>query len=73
MKRLKKHLEKHIRNISKDAIKKTMSALVLLFFAMAMLFQKDASTAELQFVRNVDEVFVHNAPNAQWDYLFEDE
>ncbi len=73
MKHLKKHLSKHIKNISKNTIKKTMSALVLLFFAMAMLFQKDASTGELQFVRNADEVFLHNAPNAQWDYLFEDE
>ncbi len=73
MKHLKKRLTKHIKNISKATLKKTMSALVLLFFAMAMLFQKDASTAELQFVWNADEVFLHNAPNAQWDYLFEDE
>ncbi len=54
-------------------MKKSMSTLVLLFFAMVMLFQKDISTTELQFVRNDDEVFLHNAPNTQWDYLFENE
>ncbi len=26
----------------------------------------------MNFVRNDDEVFVHNAPNQQWDYLFQD-
>jgi len=73
MKHLKKHLSKHIKNINKDVMKKSMSTLVLLFFAMVMLFQKDISTTELQFVRNDDEVFLHNAPNTQWDYLFENE
>lgn len=49
-----------------------MTTLVLLFFAMAMIFQKDTSTTELQFVRNNSEVFVHNAAQ-QRDYLFQDE
>ncbi len=55
-------------------MKKTATTLVLLFFAMVMIFQKDTTkTTELQFVRNTDEVFVHNAANQQWDYLFQDE
>jgi len=49
-----------------------VTTLVLLFFAMAMIFQKDTSTTELQFVRNNSEVFVHNAAQ-QRDYLFQDE
>lgn len=40
---------------------------------MVMIFQKDSSSTQLQFVRNADEVFMHNAANTQWDYLFEDE
>jgi hypothetical protein len=40
---------------------------------MTMLFQKDIQTTELQFVWNMDETFIHNAPNTQRDYLFEDE
>lgn len=69
-----KHLKKHLQKISKDTMKKTATTLVLLFFAMVMIFQKDTTkTTELQFVRNTDEVFVHNAANQQWDYLFQDE
>ena len=37
-----------------------------------MIFQKDGSAWELQFVRNADEAFVHNAAQ-QRDYLFQDE
>ncbi len=67
-----KHLKKQIRNISKESMKKVTSGLVILFFAMVMIFQR-TETIELQFVWNMDEEFIHNAPNTQRDYLFEDE
>lgn len=55
-------------------MKKAMTTLVLLFFAMVMIFQKESPVEmELQFVRNMDEVFMHNAPDTQREYLFEDE
>lgn len=73
MKRIHKHITKHVRNISKTTIKKGATTLILLFFAMAMLFQKDAPSGELQFVRDIDESFIHNAPGNEWDYLFQDE
>lgn len=55
-------------------MKKWVTTLVLLFFAMVMLFQKDAITTQLQFVRNDSESFVnvHNAAQQQRDYLFQD-
>jgi hypothetical protein len=64
---------KHLKNISKETIKKLTTTLVLLFFAMVMIFQKDTSIPEVQFVRNMDETSVHNAASQQWDYLFQDE
>jgi len=49
-----------------------MSACILIFFAMVMLFQKEGTATELQFVRNSDETTTHNAAN-QRDYLFQNE
>lgn len=59
-------------------MKKTVTAITLLFFAMVMLFQKDTQVQELQFIRNTNETFVHgvaneNAPPSQRDYLFQNE
>ena len=69
-----KHIQKHLKKISKDSIKKVITTLVLLFFAMVMIFQKDAPVAtEMNFVRNTEEVFVHNAPDQQREYLFQNE
>jgi len=53
-------------------MKKGLTTLVLLFFAMVMIFQKDSPKTGLQFVRNDSEVFVHNAAQ-QRDYLFQNE
>lgn len=53
-------------------MKKWVSTLVILFFAMVMIFQKDTSTTEIQFVRNSDAATTHNAANQQRDYLFQD-
>ncbi len=61
------------KKIKKDTIKKIISTSILVFFATIIIFQKDTNTTELQFVRNTDEVFMHNAANQQRDYLFEDE
>jgi hypothetical protein len=72
MKHFIKHAKKHLQKISKETIKKGSTTLVLLFFAMVMIFQKDAANTQLQFVRNADEAFVHNAAQ-QRDYLFQDE
>lgn len=71
MKHLTKHLQKHLK-INENAYKKTWVTLVMIFFAMVMIFQKDATNTQLQFVRNADEQFVHNAAQ-QRDYLFQDE
>lgn len=68
-----KHITHHIKKIRKNTFKRWATVLVLLFFAMTILFQKDVQTTELQFVWNMDETFIHNAPNTQRDYLFEDE
>ncbi len=68
-----KHIVKHLKKIKKDTMKKGLTILVLLFFAMAMFFQKDAPTRGVDFVRNADEVFMYNAPNQQRDYLFVNE
>ena len=68
-----KRIKKHIQKIKKIDIKKGATTLVLLFFAMTMVFQKDAPNTELQFIRNNAESFDHGAPNTQRDYLFEDE
>ncbi len=73
VKKTMKHLKRQFKKFDKDLIKKWLSGLVIIFFVMVMLFQKDATTAQLQFVRNADEVFMHNAANTQRDYLFEDE
>jgi len=70
---------KHLKKISKESIKKWATTLVIIFFAMVMIFQKDApTTTDLQFVWNMDEITSHNAPNenatpSQRDYLFQDE
>ncbi len=69
-----KHLKKHLQKISKESIKKVITGLVVLFFGMVMLFQKDTSTTtQLSFVWNADEMFMHNAASQQRDYLFQDE
>lgn len=74
-----KHAQKHSRKISKDTIKKGITTLVLLFFAMVMILQKDSQNTQLQFVRTDTESFgTHNAPNdnttpSQRDYLFQNE
>lgn len=73
-----KHIKKHIKKINKTPIKKWWVLLIIVFFAMVILFQKDTKNTEIQFVRNSDEVSVHNAANAnapasQRDYLFQDE
>lgn len=49
-----------------------MTTVILTFFAMAMLFQKEWGNTELQFIRNSDETATHNAAN-QRDYLFQNE
>ena len=46
--------------------------MVFVFFAMVIIFQKDTTHTELQFVRNSSETSVHNAANQQRDYLFQD-
>jgi hypothetical protein len=73
-----KHIKKHLQKISKEMMKKTASTVVIIFFAMVMIFQKDTPSAELQFIRNDNETFVHgaanaNAPASQRDYLFQNE
>jgi len=68
-----KNIQKHIKKISKTTIKKGATALMFLFFAMAILFQKDVQKIELQFVWNMDETFLHEAPNTQRDYLFQND
>lgn len=78
MKHFKKQIQRHLKKISKTSIKKWATTLTLIFFTMVMLFQKDIGTSELQFVRNADEVFMHNAANenppaSQRDYLFQNE
>lgn len=66
------------KKINKKSIKKGGTTLVLLFFAMVMIFQKDMPNTEFQFVRNSNESNIHgvandNAPASQRDYLFQDE
>lgn len=68
-----KHIKKHLQKISKETMKKGFTTLVLLFFAMVMIFQKDSPNAQMEFVWNADEVFMHNAASQQRDYLFQDE
>lgn len=68
-----KHIQNQLKKIPKEVIKKGASTLVLLFFAMVMLFQKNSSNTELQFVWNGDESTVHNAATQQRDYLFQNE
>jgi hypothetical protein len=63
---------KLLQKINKDFMKKGITTLVLTFFLMVMIFQKDSPTSQLSFVRNTDEAFVHNAAQ-QRDYLFQDE
>ena len=54
-------------------IKKGATLLILLFFAMVMLFQRESQTAEMIFVRNSEEVPLHGSAQQQRDYLFADE
>lgn len=73
-----KHNRNQSKKISKESIKKWGTTIVLLFFAMVMIFQKDMPNTELQFVRNSDETNIHgvaneNAPSSQRDYLFQNE
>ncbi len=73
MKHVKKQIQKHLKKINQTSIKKWATILTLIFFAMVMIFQKDVGQSELQFVRNADEVFMHNAADTQRDYLFQNE
>jgi hypothetical protein len=73
-----KHTRNQSKKISKETIKKGSTMLVLLFFAMTMIFQKDTPNTEFQFVRNSDESNIHgaandNKPASQRDYLFQNE
>ena len=73
-----KHIRQHLQKISKDAIKKGSTTLVILFFAMVIIFQKDSSKQDLQFIWNSTTDITHSAPNAdapasQRDYLFQNE
>ena len=73
-----KHIKKHLKKISTSTIKKAITTLVVLFFIMVMILQKDAPTTELQFIWNSNESLIHNAPNDnpppnQRDYLFQNE
>ncbi|MCX6824230.1 MAG: hypothetical protein NT085_03820 [candidate division SR1 bacterium] len=66
------------QKVSKEMMKKGVTTLVLIFFAMVMIFQKDAPSTELQFVRNMNETSIHgvaneNPPPSQRDYLFQNE
>lgn len=73
MKHLKKRIQKQYNKIPQKYIKRGTTFLIILLFSMTMVFQKDTWNQELQFVWNMDETFVHNAPNTQRDYLFKDE
>ena len=66
------HRKQHLKKINKDTIKKISTTMVFVFFAMVIIFQKDTTHTELQFVRNSSETSVHNAANQQRDYLFQD-
>lgn len=67
-----KNIKKHLQTINEAPIKKWASLLIILFFMMTILFQKDVPNTEFQFVRNGDTALVHNAAQ-QRDYLFVDE
>ena len=73
MKHLKKRIQNQYKKIPKSIIKKGTVFVIILLFGMTMLFQKDTWNTEMQFVWNMDETFIHNAPNTQRDYLFENE
>ncbi len=73
-----KHIKNQLKKISKDSMKKGVTTLVLLFFVMVMIFQKDTPNGELQFVRNSDQSLIHGVANntppaSQRDYLFQNE
>lgn len=64
--------------MNNKVIKKWSTILVLLFFAIVMLFQKDTPNTAFQFIRNNNESSIHgvandNAPANQRDYLFQNE
>lgn len=67
-----KHVKTHTKRNESISMMKVISGLVIVFFAMVMIFQRNKTT-DLQFVRNMPEEFIHNAPNTQRDYLFQDE
>lgn len=73
MKHLKKRIQKHYNKIPKKYIRRGTAFLVIVLFSMTLLFQKDTWEKEMQFVWNMNEEFLHNAPNTQRDYLFENE
>ena len=68
-----KRTRKNFKKIKKTSIKKRESALVILFFIMVIIFQKDKPNTEFQFVRNSTDMSMHAAGNKQRDYLFEDD
>lgn len=73
-----KHIKKPLKKISNNVIKKWSTILVLLFFGVVILFQKDTPNTTFQFVRNSDENDIHgvandNAQANQRDYLFQNE
>ncbi len=67
-----KHTKKQTKKINNDNFRKGITTIILLFFVMVILFQKNTQPTELQFVWNTDTTTVHNAAQ-QRDYLFEDE
>lgn len=68
MKEIRKKNEKN----KKNPIRIGISSLIIVFFMITLLFQKEIPAQEFLFVRNADEAFVHNAAQ-QRDYLFQDE
>lgn len=73
MKHFKKKILRHYKKIPKTLLKKSGVSLLIIFFALTIIIQKDQTQPDMQFVWNMSEEFVHNAPNTQRDYLFEDE
>lgn len=73
MKHLKRKITEQYKKIPKTLLKRSGVFLIILFFSMTMILQKDTTEAQFQFVWNMDETLVHNAANTQWDFLFEDE
>lgn len=73
-----KHSQKKSRRISKKEVKNRNTWVIILFFVIVMLFQRNSASTEFQFIRNDNEMGVHavandNPPPSQRDYLFQNE